>query len=99
MGKDGQNKAELHTQANYRLVEELSSAEKRYRELVRNLSDVLFECDESSILKYLNPAWENFSRHPVALSLDKSILDFVYPADRAEAHRMTAGRSVVGVIT
>lgn len=99
MGQDEQNKAELRTQANYRLVEELSSAEKRYRELVRNLSDVLFECDDSSTLKYLNPAWEQFSGHPVALSLDKSILDFVYPADRREAHRLLSrekGRSERG---
>ena len=36
---------ELHTQIQYSLIEKLSQSERRYRELVDSLREIVFKCD------------------------------------------------------
>ncbi|MEM6436767.1 MAG: hypothetical protein AAF773_23380 [Cyanobacteria bacterium P01_D01_bin.115] len=47
---------ELHTQIQYRLIEKLTESERRYRELVESLREIVFECDRQSHLTFINKA-------------------------------------------
>ncbi len=73
------NKDELQSQIHYRLIEELSASETRYRELVELLQDVVFECDEQGRLTFLNRAWHEILGYSNEDSLNKPITDFVHP--------------------
>lgn len=48
---------ERSTQHHYRLIEALSESERRYRELVNNLKEVVFQTDAGGLWTFLNPAW------------------------------------------
>ncbi len=52
-----------------RLFEELSAAEKRYRELVENLRNIVFQCDVEGRLTFVNQAW----RDALGYSLEDAI--------------------------
>ena len=76
------DRRELQLQIQYRLVEELTASEKRYRELVEHLREVIFKCDTQGHLTFLNQAWTEVLGHPIEDSLGRSIGDFLYDADR-----------------
>lgn len=61
-----------------RLFEELSAAENRYRELVDNLHNIVFQHDEQGRLSYVNPAWEDTLGYSAAESLDRPLEGFLY---------------------
>ena len=48
---------ELHTQIQYRLIEKLTESERRYRELVESLQEIVFECDRHGQIIFINRAW------------------------------------------
>jgi PAS domain S-box-containing protein len=74
--------SELQLQIQHRLIEELAASEKRYRELVEHLRDVIFECDTAGSLIFLNQAWTEILGHPIGDSLGHSIAEFTYEKDR-----------------
>ncbi len=76
------NDNELQLQIQYRLIEELSASEKRYRELVENLREVVFKCDEIGCLTFLNQAWTEILGYSIEDSLGRAITDFIYDQDR-----------------
>ena len=47
---------ELHTQIQYKLIDQLSESERRYRELVDNLREIIFKCDLLGNVIFLNRA-------------------------------------------
>jgi PAS domain S-box-containing protein len=47
---------ELHTQIQYKLIDQLSESERRYRELVDNLREIIFTCDLLGNVTFLNRA-------------------------------------------
>ena len=49
---------ELHTQIQYRLIEQLAESEQRYRQLVENLREIVFRIDNKGNLTFLNFAWK-----------------------------------------
>lgn len=55
--------------------------EKQYRNLVNNLTDVIFESDITGCFTFLNTAWESLTGYTVAESLGKRGSDFVYTDD------------------
>lgn len=73
---------ELHTQIQYRLLEKLAESEKRYRNLIENLREIVFECDHNGIFILLNRAWTATLGYPVKPSLGKAITCFLAPEDR-----------------
>lgn len=68
---------ELHTQIQYRLIERLSESERRYRELVENLSEIVFRCDSNGQLVFLNRSWTETLGYGEADSLGRSLTDFL----------------------
>jgi len=76
---------ELHAQIQYRLMEELSASERRYRELVERIREVVFKCDANGRLSYLNSAWRVILGYPVEASLGRRLADYLCEDDRKEA--------------
>ena len=68
---------ELNTQIQYRLIEKLTQTERRYRELVENLREIVFECDRHGILSFLNPAWTENLGYPISSSLGEGLAHFL----------------------
>ncbi|MGI0483881.1 PAS domain S-box protein [Pantanalinema rosaneae CENA516] len=74
---------ELHTQIQYRLIEQLSASEQRYRELVENLYEIVFETNAAGYLTFVNHAWVEHLGYEITESLGLTIDHFLYPDDRA----------------
>ncbi|MDA2938658.1 PAS domain S-box protein, partial [Acidobacteria bacterium AH-259-A15] len=75
-------KNELQAQITYRLIESLSTSEKRYQTLVENLQEIVFESDLEGTLKFMNSAWESTLGYSSKESLGRSIYDFVWVDDK-----------------
>ncbi|MEY4489366.1 MAG: hypothetical protein RIQ79_1874 [Verrucomicrobiota bacterium] len=61
----------------------LRESEARYRLVVDNLKEVVFQTDAEGRWLLLNPAWTEITGHAVADSLGCVFLDYVHPDDRA----------------
>jgi two-component system, NtrC family, sensor kinase len=77
--------SELQLQIYHRLVDQLAASERRYRELVEHLREVVFECDSGGRLIFLNQAWAEILGHPIKESLGHSIAEFIDEEDREAA--------------
>jgi two-component system, NtrC family, sensor kinase len=73
---------ELHTQIQYRLIEKLSESERRYRELIESLQEIVFKCDRQGHLTFVNRAWMKTLGHPIAEVSGSLLSDFLHPSDR-----------------
>ncbi len=82
---------ELHAQIQYRLMEELSASERRYRELVERIREVVFKCDAKGRLSYLNSAWRDILGYPVEASVGRKLADYLCEEDRDEAMALITG--------
>ncbi len=60
----------------------LGESEKKYRSVVENLSEVVFQTDWQGLWTYLNPAWSEITGFPVEESLGTNMLNHVHPDDR-----------------
>ncbi len=60
----------------------LRQSEERYRSLVNNLNDVVFQADLSGCWTYLNPAWEAVTGYTIDESLGGYFLRYVHPDDQ-----------------
>jgi PAS domain S-box-containing protein len=63
--------------------EALSRSEERYRSVVDQLKEVVFQTDAQGLWTFLNPAWTEVTGFTVAESLGRQFLDYVHPDDRA----------------
>ena len=63
---------------------QLLVSEEKYRSVVDNLTEVIFQTDEKSILTFLNPAWTDITGYSIEESIGHNIMDFIYPEDRIE---------------
>jgi PAS domain S-box-containing protein len=68
---------ELYTQIQYRLIEQLSDSEKRYRELVENLREIVFKSDKRGCFNLLNKAWTATLGYEVKECLNRPIDEFL----------------------
>jgi two-component system NtrC family sensor kinase len=73
---------ELNAQVQYRLIEELSASEHRYRELVERIQEVVFKCDADGKLLFLNAAWTTILGYSVKDSLLQPMAQFIVGEDR-----------------
>ncbi len=67
---------------NNTIAEAHQRSETRYRSLVTNLKEVVFQTDEAGFWVLLNPAWEEITGYTVEESLDTLFLNYVHPDDR-----------------
>ncbi|MBL8470165.1 MAG: EAL domain-containing protein [Rhodocyclaceae bacterium] len=61
----------------------LSESEARYRLVVDNVKEAIFQTDAAGRWLFLNRAWEEITGFTVEEALGKSFLDYVHPDDRA----------------
>lgn len=61
----------------------LIASENKYRSVIENLSEVIFQRDQRGYLTFLNPAWTDITGFTVAESLGQPFLGFVHPDDRS----------------
>ena len=73
---------ELHTQIQYSLIEKLSQSERRYRELVDSLREIVFKCDRLGNLNFLNRAWTNTLGYGIADVIGSALGNFIDLDDR-----------------
>ena len=62
--------------------EALRQSEKKYRSVVRNLKEVIFQMDTARRLIFLNPAWTEITGFSLEESMGKGFMDFIHPDDR-----------------
>ncbi|MDA0672825.1 MAG: ATP-binding protein [Cyanobacteria bacterium] len=80
---------ELQVQIQYRLFNQLSESEQRYRELISNLREIVFRCDGDGNLTFLNPAWNTILGYPEADALGRSLIDFLAPDYPSHHYQLT----------
>jgi PAS domain S-box-containing protein len=56
----------------------LRESEKKYRSLVDNLKEVIFQLDTQGIVTFLNPAWVEMTGFTIAESLNRHFKDFLH---------------------
>ncbi|MEM6450391.1 MAG: ATP-binding protein [Cyanobacteria bacterium P01_D01_bin.105] len=79
---------ELNTQIQYRLIEKLTASERRYRERIENLREIVFECDREGQLTFLNQAWTETLGYPVEESTGQPLATFIDQRDLACWHKI-----------
>ncbi|MBN9681680.1 MULTISPECIES: PAS domain S-box protein [unclassified Corallococcus] len=57
--------------------------ERRFRQVIDTLQEVVFQTDTERTWVFLNPAWTEVTGFPVEECLGRVALDFVHPDDRA----------------
>ena len=60
----------------------LRESEVRYRNVVDNIKDVIFQTDADGIWTFLNSAWKEITGFSVQESIGNLFLDYVHPDDR-----------------
>ncbi|MEL6381454.1 MAG: PAS domain S-box protein [Cyanobacteria bacterium J06626_18] len=96
MLKDDANN-ELHTQIQYRLLEKLTESERRYRELVENLREIVSECNPEGYLSFVNRAWPETLGYPATEVIGKRLSDFVNPEDDERLNSALLGHAECGL--
>ncbi|CAN1213339.1 hypothetical protein TUMEXPCC7403_24250 [Tumidithrix helvetica PCC 7403] len=76
------SESELQDLIQYRLADKLAESEKRYREMVENLYEVVFETDAKGKLIFLNSAWTENLGYATPSSLGLPLIQFLHPDDR-----------------
>ncbi|MBN8808678.1 MAG: PAS domain S-box protein [Sphingomonas sp.] len=65
-----------------RLAHERAAADRRYRRILEQSREVIFETDVEGRWTYLNPAWAELTGQDPAVALGSSFLETVEPDDR-----------------
>ncbi len=70
------------------------SHEDRYRLVLENLREVVFQTDAGGRWSYLSPAWTELTGFTVEECLGRKVMDFVHPGEHAHCHEL--GRVLLG---
>jgi len=74
----------------------LKDSEARYRTVVENVKEVIFQCDQEGRFLFLSPVWARMTGHAVDTSTGRPIADFLHPDDRprkeADFARLLGGK-------
>lgn len=65
-----------------RSEEALGVSEFKYRSVVENIKEVIFQVDEQGRLLFLNPAWTSITGFKVKETLDTPLANYIHPEDR-----------------
>ncbi len=91
-----------------RLYAEARESEQRYRSVVENVAEVIFQTDCAGNWTFLSPAWTKITGYAVADSLGRPMVEFLHPDDRAAceesraqllSHQNTTCRCIVRLLT
>ncbi len=66
----------------------LRESEKKYRQVVDNVKEVIFQTDAIGSWTFLNPAWEEITGFSLNESLGRNFLDFIHPDDREKNQKL-----------
>ena len=69
-----------------RSAEALDASEVKYRSVVENIKEVIFQIDQQGRWTFLNPAWTEITGFHVKTTLGTHFASYIYPEDR-ERHR------------
>jgi PAS domain S-box-containing protein len=69
-----------------RSAEALDASEVKYRSVVENIKEVIFQADREGNWTFLNPAWKDITGFKIKETLGTHFADFIHPDDR-ERHR------------
>ncbi len=69
---------ELHAHSQNSLFEELIESKKCHLDLIENMHEIIFLCDKSGNLTFLNNMWERLLGYSVEESLGRCIADFLH---------------------
>ncbi len=76
---EGVDKRELDLQIQHRLIDRLSVSESRYRSLVENIYEIVFQTDEKFNFCFINKAWSSITGIPIEEAVGKPVGSFVHP--------------------
>lgn len=62
----------------------LGKQENKYRSVMENIQEVIFQTDNTGIWTFLNPAWEKMTGFTVAETLGKSFIEYIHPENRQD---------------
>ena len=98
MSDDDLRSKELHSQIHYRLVEELSQSERRFRYLVNNIHDLVFSLDWNGVIVFANQAWKDLLGFEVRSVIDMRFTNYLVEDDtrRRIEDFLTNVRSLLG---
>ncbi len=68
-----------------RIEQQLQAAQERYRLVLDNLSEVVFQIDASGEFAYVSRAWEALTQFPAAQMQGTSAISYVHPDDQERA--------------
>ena len=74
-----------------RLYTEVRRSEQKYRSVVENVHEVIFQVDSAGVWTYLNPAWTQITGFAVADTLGKPVLELHRPETTAMKARGVYG--------
>jgi len=60
----------------------LRESEKKYRSVVENVREVIFQTDTEGLWTFLNPAWTEITGFTIAESINTNFLNYIHPDDR-----------------
>jgi PAS domain S-box-containing protein len=66
----------------------LRSSEERFRSVVTNLKEVVFQTNSTGLWTFLNPAWHEVTGFTVEESVGSPFLNYVHPADRERNNQL-----------
>jgi PAS domain S-box-containing protein len=69
---------------------ELQDSEAKYRSVVDNVKEVIFQTDTSGLWTFLNPAWTEITGFSVKESIGTNFINYVHPADQKAFSTLTA---------
>ena len=72
------------------LLASIQQSEQKYRSVVNNIKEVIFQRDTAGVWTFLNPAWSELTGWTLEESLGTNFLNYVYTDDRErkqELHR------------
>jgi PAS domain S-box-containing protein len=70
------------------LLDESSSHEYRYRLVLDNLREVVFQSNTKGQWTYLSPSWTELTGFPVEECLGQQMMDYVHPGDHLMCHEL-----------
>ncbi len=68
----------------FRTERALQESEKKYRTVVDNIKEVIFQTDATGLWTFLNPAWTEITEFTIDQSLGTNFLDYIHESDRQE---------------
>jgi diguanylate cyclase (GGDEF)-like protein/PAS domain S-box-containing protein len=81
---------EINTQIQYRLIEKLAASEKRYRQLVESLQEIVFNINTKGNFTFLNRAWIETLGYSLSESLGRSLTEFLSSSEQEKGGQLLA---------